>query len=77
MIESYMPERPEYEAVALYIWGDHMYTVSDPATKRAIIKEPTSEARSQEKEVLGTIGRRPSHNIPPNRRLSDLGRLVI
>ncbi len=57
-IESYTPERPEFEAVALYILGDHCYCVEDPATKRAIMKEPQSEPQSQKKEVLATIGRR-------------------
>ena len=57
-IESYTPVRPEHEAVALYIWGDHCYTVEDSTVKRAIMKEPVSEPRSQDQEVLATIGRR-------------------
>ena len=42
-IESYTPEKAEYEAVALYIWGDHCFTVGDAAVKRAVAKENICE----------------------------------
>ena len=57
-IKSYTPERPEYEAVALYIWGDHCYTLGDAAAKKAMVKEPVNEPRSQDQKVLASIGRR-------------------
>ena len=62
-IESYIPERPEYEAVALYIWGDHCFTVADAAVKKAIIKERIGEAKADDHEVLATIARRT--NVTP------------
>lgn len=37
-IESYIPERSQYESVALYIYGDHCYTVADPTIQRAMMK---------------------------------------
>ncbi len=57
-IESYTPEHSHYEAVALYIWGDHCFAVGDPATARAIAREPLSSPTAQANEVLATIGRR-------------------
>ena len=57
-IENYTPEHTQYEAVALYIWGDHCYTVGDATAKRAIVKEPVSKLKSQDKEIVATIGRR-------------------
>ena len=57
-IESFTPEKSSYEAVALYIWGDHMFALEDGPAKRALIRERPSEATPQEKEVLASITRR-------------------
>ena len=57
-IESYTPEHSQYEAVALYIWGDHCFCVGDPATAKSIAREQVSAPTAQPNEVLATIGRR-------------------
>ena len=56
-IQSFTPEKPLHETMALYIWGDHCFTVSDVAVKRSIVREPTTEPSPQEKCLLGKIGR--------------------
>ena len=57
-IESFVPERSQYEAIALYIWGDHVFTVGDPETTKRIAREKNSTPATQSGEVLATIGRR-------------------
>ena len=54
-IESYTPEHTQYDAVALYIWGDHAFTVGDAAIKRAIIREPVSESKSQDRNCSNNL----------------------
>ena len=55
-LESYIPENTRYETVAVVIWGDHLYTLSDPAAKAALAKE--SESTPDVKDwVLGTVAR--------------------
>ena len=56
-IESYTPEHSQYEAVAMYIWGDHCFCVA-PATARAIAREQVATPSAQPNEVLATLGRR-------------------
>ena len=47
-----------YKAVRTDILADRCYAVGDAASKRVMAREPLSAPRSQDKEVLATIGRR-------------------
>ena len=38
-IDSFVPERSQYETVALYIWGNHLFTVGDVSAKQAIARQ--------------------------------------
>jgi len=55
-IENYTPEQSKYEHLAVIIWGDHLYTVGDPATRAAITKEQQS-APDVKDWVLGAVAR--------------------
>ena len=58
-IQSFTPEKPRYETIALYIWGDHCYTISDASVKRSIVKEPVVElTKKPDTCLLAKIGRR-------------------
>ena len=57
-ILSYTPEKPQYDALAMYIWGDHCYTVADTSIKRTIVREPISEPSKAEEYILAKIGRK-------------------
>ena len=37
-IDSFLPERSQYETVALYIWGNHLFTVGDITAKQTIAR---------------------------------------
>jgi hypothetical protein len=38
-IDSFVPERSQYETVALYIWGNHLFTVGDVQCQQAIARQ--------------------------------------
>jgi hypothetical protein len=57
-IDSFTPERSNYEALCIYIYGDHMFTVDDPTIRRAITREQTSIPKAPKTEVLATIGKK-------------------
>jgi hypothetical protein len=56
-IESFQPERSQYETLALYIWGDHCFCVT-PETAKQIARESISTPATQSSEVVASIGRR-------------------
>ena len=56
-IESFQPERSQYETLALYIWGDHCFCVT-PETAKQIARESISTPTTQSSEVVASIGRR-------------------
>ena len=65
-IESFVPEGAEYEAVAIYIWGDHMYTVGSESIRKAISKEKINAIKSYIIDMVsnlmqGCIGLRTFH----------------
>ena len=41
-LDSFTPSTTKFENLCVYIWGDHLYTVSDPATVQAIAKQNPS-----------------------------------
>ena len=45
-IDSFTPEKSHYEALCIYIYGDHMFTVDYPTVRRAIARERTSIPRA-------------------------------
>ena len=61
-IESFVPERSQFETLALYIWGDHCFCVT-PETAKQIARESISTPVTQSSEVLASIGRR-ANSIP-------------
>ena len=74
-IESYTPEHTRYDTVALYIWGDHAFTVDDDGVKRTIAKEQISTPTTQSSEVLATIGRR-ANSMPASQYWETYSKLA-
>ncbi len=56
-IESFSPETPNYESVALTIWGDHAFFLSDTAKKLAM-KQSIDTPLVFQNDVLASISRR-------------------
>ena len=55
-IESFTPEVSKHEQLACIIWGDHLFTLSDPATRAAVARE--SESTPDVKDwILGAVAR--------------------
>ena len=57
-IESYTPEKSQYEALCIYIHGDHMFTVENETIRRAIAREQISTPKAPKTEILASIGRK-------------------
>ena len=60
-IESFTPEKSDYENLCIYIYGDHMYTVDDPTIKRAIARGQITiprapVGRTRPRPLLGAFG---------------------
>ena len=62
-IESFTPEKTQYESIAIHIWADHSYIVGSPLVKKAIAREPIQTPVPHPSEVLAKIGRS-TNNTP-------------
>ena len=56
--DSFTPIKSEYESIAIYIWGDHVYCVGDEKITKAICRESISLPTPPNNEVLATINHR-------------------
>ena len=68
-VVSYQPENAIYDNVALYIWGDHCFTVGDTAVTKRIMREPITEMKEPEEFLLARIGRK--NNATPSSQFWD------
>ena len=57
-IMSFTPEKSIYDTVALYIWGDHCFTVGNERIKKSIVREPVTEPSKASPCVLARMGKR-------------------
>ena len=74
-IDSFTPEKSQYEALCIYIHGDHMFTVDDPIVRRAIAREQTSTPRAPKTDVLASIGKR-TNSTPASQYWSTFTKLA-
>ena len=57
-ISSFIPEKTEYESVAVHIYADHCYIVGDPSIRTSIAAKNICEPRPIEPTVLAQHIRR-------------------
>ena len=54
-IDSFVPTRSQYETIALYIWGNHLFTVGDMAAKQAIAQQTTKFPNGLSPTIIDSI----------------------
>ena len=59
-IDSFVPTRSQYETIALYIWGNHLFTVGDMAAKQAIAQQTTKFPNALSPTIIDPICKRTS-----------------
>ena len=56
-ISSYIPENSKFDTVCVIIWGDHLFTIGDPAIRAAIAREPNGNFENCPDWILEPIQR--------------------
>ena len=54
-IGSCVPTRSQYETIALYIWGNHLFTVGDMTAKQAIAQQTTTFPNALSPTIIDPI----------------------